>query len=120
AGGAAVQQAHELGVDRVDALAQRLDVRLPPRGGRLQLALFSHRTRPARSPSGFSSRKRTSALPTTTPSAAAPPSRTWAGVETPKPRITGSPVSRFSRSTRGRASSDRRSRSPVTPVRLIA
>src|SRR5712691_4036375 len=75
AGGAAVEQAHELPVDEVDAAPPPIDllVLVPRRVLRLRaprhIALLSHRTWPATSPCGCSSRKRTSALPTTTPSA---------------------------------------------------
>src|SRR5262245_47668226 len=125
AGGPAVHEAEELLVDHVDAPPQGVDLRLGPRGGGgggglLQLALFSHRTCAPRSPSGLSSRKRTSALPTTTPSATSPAALNCSGVEMPNPIATGSLVCRFSRSTSGRASPESAWRSPVTPVRLIA
>src|SRR5262245_29641323 len=123
--GTAVHEAEELRVDHVDALAERVDLPLRARGrggggGLLQLALFSHRTWAPRSPSGLSSRKRTSALPTTTPSATSPAALNCSGVEMPNPIATGSLVCRFSRSTSGRASPESAWRSPVTPVRLIA
>src|SRR5262245_17246979 len=123
--GAAVDEAEELPVDHVDALAEGVDLALRALGrtrlGRaLQLALFSHRTWAPRSPSGLSSRKRTSALPTTTPSATSPAALNCSGLEIPKPMATGSSVCFLSRATSGRASSDSACLSPVTPVRLIA
>src|SRR5262245_5935036 len=125
AGGPAVDQAEQLLVDHVDALSEPVYLALRALGRvglrrTFQLALFSHRTCAPRSPSGLSSRKRTSALPTTTPSATSPADLNCSGVEIPNPMATGSSVWRFSRSTRGRASSDSACLSPVTPVRLIA
>src|SRR5262249_10586364 len=122
-GGAGVDEAEELLVDHVDALAQAVDLGLAARSAGfalLQLALVSHRTCAPRSPSGLSSRKRTRALPTTTPSATSPAALNCSGVEIPNPIATGSSVCRFRRATSGRASSDSDCRSPVTPILLIA
>src|SRR6185295_546702 len=122
----AVEQPHQLLVDRVDAAAPLVDGvgvcrrRRLAVGGRLQIALLSHLTWPATSPSGCSSRNRTSALPTTTASATEAAAATCSGVEIPKPRATGSRVSALIRASSGRASPESASRSPVTPVRLIA
>src|SRR5512144_1512136 len=92
AGRAAVQQSHELRVDQVDAVSPFLDV--------LHGAPLSHATWVPRSASGRSSSSRTSALPTTTPSAADQAAATCSGVEMPKPRTTGSGVSARRRPTR--------------------
>src|SRR4029079_19050677 len=123
---AAVQQPHELLVDLVDASPPRLDLggvgrrplRRVRRRGLRHIPLLSHRTCSATSPFGLSSRKRTRALPTTTPSARAAAGAPGSAVERPKPRATGSLVRAPSRSTSGPASFDSESRSPVMPVRL--
>src|SRR5437773_2459921 len=121
----AVEQPHQLLVDRVDAAPPLVDGTHTRSRGRLclgrqlQIALLSHVTCPATSPWGCSW-NRTSALPTTTASATEAAAATCSGVEIPNPRATGSRVSALMRDSSGRASSESASLSPVTPVRLIA
>src|ERR1700719_634660 len=116
-----IQQPQDFHVQDVDALAAFgqcfhahgfFDGK-PLESSRVRASSFAGRSGLA----AFCSTTRTTAVPTTTPSATLPTVRTWSAVEIPNPTANGSSVTVRIAFTSGVTASETVERSPVTPVR---
>src|SRR5918995_5748820 len=126
AGGALVQQGHELLVEFIDALTELVDLlhrsasrdsACAPAPSPLSHRMYDSTAGTSVGDAPCSATTLTRALPTTAASAQRATSDTCSGREMPKPTTTGSVVSARMRATRASAPEARVCRAPVTPRR---